>query len=142
MHRNLNVPDDVRQIPSRVSRQTVWRSCLIAAFAALPVSAAEAPTAKATVPPDHERLRSDLGGAYFVPKALKQEYESRICHKMPELQRIQVQSDNGTVTIRGNVSSFYQRQLCINCSRRVAGVVRLVDELTVLSASNRQFSAV
>ena len=59
-------------------------------------------------------------------------------HKMPALRHIEVESDNGTVTIRGRVSSFYQKQLCINCSRRVAGVVRLIDELTVLTQSDQQ----
>jgi osmotically-inducible protein OsmY len=59
-------------------------------------------------------------------------------HKMPTLRGIEVESDNGTVTIRGRVSSFYQKQLCINCSRRVAGVVRLIDEVTVLTPSDRQ----
>ena len=59
-------------------------------------------------------------------------------YKMPSLRQIQVASNNGTVTIRGKVTSFYQRQLCINCSRRVAGVVRLIDELTVLPPSERK----
>ena len=63
-------------------------------------------------------------------------------YKMPSLRRIHVESDNGTVTIRGTVSSFYQRQLCINCSRRVAGVVQLIDELTVLCPSDRRVSPV
>ena len=63
-------------------------------------------------------------------------------HKMPALRRIHVESDRGTVTIRGSVSSFYQRQLCINCSRRVAGVVQLIDELTVLCPSDRRVSPV
>ena len=44
---------------------------------------------------------------------------------------ISVQADNGTVTLRGEVFSFYQKQLCISCSRRVAGVLGLVDEIEV-----------
>ena len=63
-------------------------------------------------------------------------------YKMPSLRQLQVESDNGTVTIRGKVPSFYQKQLCINCSRRVAGVVRLIDELTVLPPSERQATLV
>ena len=57
-------------------------------------------------------------------------------YKMPALRRIEVESDNGTVMIRGRVSSFYQKQLCINCCRRVAGVVQLIDEVTVLATSD------
>ena len=57
-------------------------------------------------------------------------------YKMPALRRIEVESDNGTVMIRGRVSSFYQKQLCINCCRRVAGVVQLIDEVTVLPTSD------
>lgn len=47
------------------------------------------------------------------------------------LRGIVVQADNGRVTLRGEVFSFYQKQLCINCSRRVAGVITLVDEIEV-----------
>jgi len=54
-------------------------------------------------------------------------------HKMPSLRRIRVEADNGTVTLRGKVSTFYQRQLCINCCRRVAGVVQLVDRVEVVT---------
>ena len=53
-------------------------------------------------------------------------------HKLPTLQAIEVESASGDVTLRGKVSSFYQRQLCINCCRRVAGVLRLIDEIQVV----------
>lgn len=52
------------------------------------------------------------------------------------LRGILVQADNGRVTLRGEVYSFYQKQLCINCSRRVAGVVTLVDEIDVSPLSS------
>ena len=52
-------------------------------------------------------------------------------YKMPTLRAIDVQSDHGRVTLRGTVSSFYQRQLCIHCCLRVAGVIRLIDEIEV-----------
>ncbi len=47
------------------------------------------------------------------------------------LRGILVQADNGTVTLRGEVFSFYQKQLCIQCSRRVAGVINLIDRIEV-----------
>jgi osmotically-inducible protein OsmY len=53
-------------------------------------------------------------------------------YKMPALREIDIESDRGTVTLRGEVFSFHQKQLCINCCRRVAGVIRLVDEIQVV----------
>lgn len=52
-------------------------------------------------------------------------------YKMPTLRSVQVHSDRGRVTLRGKVTSFYQRQLCIQCCLRVAGVRRLIDEIEV-----------
>ena len=46
------------------------------------------------------------------------------------LRRLNIQVDSGIVTLRGTVSSFYERQLCL-CCHRVAGVHRVVDDLTV-----------
>jgi hypothetical protein len=54
---------------------------------------------------------------------------------VPSLRQIEVEADCGTVTMRGKVYSFHHKQLCINCCCRVAGVVRLVDELAVVSPS-------
>lgn len=51
--------------------------------------------------------------------------------QVPALRRILVEVSNGTVVLKGRVQSFYERQLCLNCSRRVAGVVRLVDLIEV-----------
>jgi len=51
--------------------------------------------------------------------------------QVPSLRQIVVEADRGTVTMRGRIYSFHHKQLCINCCMRVAGVVRLVDELTV-----------
>lgn len=45
-------------------------------------------------------------------------------------QRLNIDVNGGMVTLHGTVPSFYERQLCISC-KRVAGVVRLVDNLKV-----------
>jgi osmotically-inducible protein OsmY len=50
----------------------------------------------------------------------------------PALRSVQVESDNGVVTIRGRLTSFHERQLCINCCQRVAGVARLNDQIEVI----------
>jgi hypothetical protein len=50
---------------------------------------------------------------------------------IPSLRSIQVDVDQGVVTMKGKVDSFYHKQLCLNCCQRVAGVVRLVDQINV-----------
>jgi osmotically-inducible protein OsmY len=49
----------------------------------------------------------------------------------PQLHAVEVRAQQGVVTIQGRVSSFYERQLCIHCCQRVAGVVRLNDQIEV-----------
>ncbi len=53
--------------------------------------------------------------------------------QMPALRNIEVAAQGGTVVLRGEVPSFYQKQLCLNCCRRVAGVQDVVDEVEVIS---------
>jgi osmotically-inducible protein OsmY len=48
-------------------------------------------------------------------------------------RQIIIRADNGIVTIRGTVTSFYQKQLCIETCRGVPGIVNLIDELEVAS---------
>ncbi|QDU94406.1 BON domain-containing protein [Lignipirellula cremea] len=52
----------------------------------------------------------------------------------PGLNRLQVDVSNGVVTIEGRLTSFYEKQLALNCCQRVAGVVQLVDQLEVAVA--------
>lgn len=52
-------------------------------------------------------------------------------HGIP-MSRIRVSADGGTVTLRGTVTSYYQRQLCLECGRRVAGVLKLIDQIQVV----------
>jgi osmotically-inducible protein OsmY len=47
------------------------------------------------------------------------------------LRSIEVNSQSGVVTISGRVSSFHERQLCINCCQRVAGVLGFSDKIEV-----------
>lgn len=80
------------------------------------------------------RIADDLSARH------DRDLESRVAnyllgYKMPALRELDVEADNGTVIVRGRVQSFYQKQLCINCSRRVAGVIRLIDEVEVVSGT-------
>lgn len=47
------------------------------------------------------------------------------------LRQLQIEADRGVVTLRGRVSTFYEKQLALNCCHRVAGVRRLIDEVDV-----------
>jgi len=46
------------------------------------------------------------------------------------VRRLNIEVKDGTVTLRGTVASFYERQLCLSC-RFLPGVRKLVDELKV-----------
>jgi osmotically-inducible protein OsmY len=50
---------------------------------------------------------------------------------VPTLRSIHVDVDQGVVTMRGRVDSFYHKQLCLNCCQRVAGVVQVIDQIRV-----------
>ena len=51
--------------------------------------------------------------------------------QMRSLRGVDVEANRGRVVLRGDVGSFYEKQLCLNCTRRVAGVIDLVDEIRV-----------
>ncbi len=50
---------------------------------------------------------------------------------MAALRQVAVRADSGRVTLRGTVTSFYQKQLCIQACRGVPGVVAMIDEVEV-----------
>ena len=50
---------------------------------------------------------------------------------------LNIEVNDGTVTLHGRVSSFYERQLCISCCQRIAGVARFIDNLTVVLPPSR-----
>jgi osmotically-inducible protein OsmY len=56
---------------------------------------------------------------------------------VPGLRHLAVEARGGTVTLRGRVQTFYEKQLCQDCSRRVAGVVRLIDAVDVVAMRPR-----
>jgi len=51
--------------------------------------------------------------------------------QVPALRQISVAVQDGIVTLKGRVQSFYERQLCLICCQRVAGVRKLVDLIEV-----------
>jgi hypothetical protein len=54
-----------------------------------------------------------------------------VARHVPGARWLEIEADQGVVTLRGVVRSFYQKQLCTHCCQRVAGVIRVRDELEV-----------
>lgn len=54
---------------------------------------------------------------------------------VPGYESLEVEAIDGVVAIRGRVSCFYHRLLCIHCCQRVAGVYHVVDEVEVVDAA-------
>ena len=55
--------------------------------------------------------------------------------QMPGLRHLEVEARAGVVTLRGKVYTFYEKQLCNQCCRRVAGVLQLVNAVDVVSTT-------
>ncbi len=49
----------------------------------------------------------------------------------PGLRGLEVEAHGGVVRLRGKVKTFYEKQLSAQLAQRVAGVVRLIDEVIV-----------
>lgn len=54
---------------------------------------------------------------------------------LPSLRKLAVASHDGSVTLRGQVGTFHEKQVAIHCCRRVAGVVQLIDMVDVAAAT-------
>lgn len=50
-------------------------------------------------------------------------------------QALNINVEHGTVTIEGFVPTWHQRQIAVECVRRVAGVIRVVDRIQVVRES-------
>ena len=50
---------------------------------------------------------------------------------VPSLRQLEVSAKDGNVTLCGQVSTFYHKQLAIHACQRVAGVRRIIDQLDV-----------
>jgi osmotically-inducible protein OsmY len=52
-------------------------------------------------------------------------------HRLSSGAHLRIEADCGVITLWGQVPSFHQRQLIHSFTRRVAGVVQVVDQLEV-----------
>ena len=53
---------------------------------------------------------------------------------VPGLRHLEVKAADGVVKLSGKVYTFYEKQLCNQCCRRVAGVRQLINEVDVIGA--------
>ncbi len=51
---------------------------------------------------------------------------------VPSLRHLDIKARGGVVTLKGRVQTFYEKQLCNQCCRRVAGVRQLVNAVDVI----------
>jgi osmotically-inducible protein OsmY len=51
---------------------------------------------------------------------------------VPGLRHLAVKAQSGVVTVSGRVQTFYEKQLCNQCCRRVAGVRELINAVDVI----------
>jgi osmotically-inducible protein OsmY len=77
-----------------------------------------------------------------ISEAADHDLERRVVNYLaerhvPGLRHLEVEAQNGIVTLRGRVQSFYEKQLCQAICRRVAGVVRYVDDVDVVYSGKR-----
>lgn len=48
-----------------------------------------------------------------------------------DVNSLEIKACGGIVTLQGRVASMRERALCLNCCQRVAGVLHVIDELSV-----------
>jgi osmotically-inducible protein OsmY len=51
------------------------------------------------------------------------------------LKRLSVDVDQGAVTLRGSVGTFYEKQIAIQACRMLAGIERLIDAVEVAAVN-------
>ena len=89
----------------------------------------KASTAIETVPAD--ALYADQDGK-TDDADLKRRVESFLFERhRAALRTVEVDVLHGAVVLQGRVNTFYEKQICLNCCQRVAGVLKLVDEIEV-----------
>lgn len=73
-----------------------------------------------------------------VDRELERRVVSFLHNRQHALRGVTASADAGTVTLRGTVRSFYERQLCIEYCRQVEGLVKLVDHVEVVDRNGRR----
>lgn len=76
--------------------------------------------------------RTDLPPSAASDRDLKRRVSSYLASRyFPALNQLEIEAKAGIVTLRGCVSSFYEKQVALTSCQRVAGVLQLVDAVQV-----------
>ncbi len=77
-------------------------------------------------------MSSDLTlGANYSTTELKRRITIFLAQKgVSSAKLLSIEVEDGTVTFRGTVVSFYERQICLSCNH-IPGVRKVVDDLKV-----------
>ena len=85
-----------------------------------------------------------------VAESLSNESDRDLAHRVAlylsrrhifSLRTIKVEARAGTVTLRGDVYSFHERQIAVSSAQRVAGVYQVIDALDVVARPSSGDSA-
>lgn len=64
--------------------------------------------------------------------SLVHKIKNYLFERNPQLHHtVNITQHGDSILLSGRVSSFYQRQVCINTCQRVAGVQKIVDQIEV-----------
>lgn len=74
---------------------------------------------------DHDALADDADLKRRVERFLFERHRA-------VLRRVEVDVLHGAVVLHGRVNTFYDKQICLSCCQRVAGVLKLIDEIEVV----------
>lgn len=82
-----------------------------------------------------------LSVAIFPSKTADADIERRVVaylgsRNRRSFRRLNVESQDGVVTLTGQLGTYYERQVAQETARRVAGVLRVIDGIQVGSATS------
>jgi len=79
-------------------------------------------------------LAADLSTSAVADELLANRVKHQLAADSRAVSRLAVEVENGVVTLRGIATSFYQKQLWLHGTKRVAGdSARINDEIAVTS---------
>lgn len=73
-------------------------------------------------------LLTDCESAYTLSERVRASLGQ---HHLPVLRRLRVEVVGDCVMLAGHVGAFYQKQLAIECCKRIPGVRQIVDQIEV-----------
>lgn len=77
---------------------------------------------------------SSCNGQFSLQRRVRNFLE---CRHVPGVERIKIEVDGNTVTVHGVLPSPDAKRICLECCRHVAGVIRLIDEVEVVSSPQK-----